>query len=294
LHKLETDAEYAFLHEAEAVAIPQIQSILAKKAEGRPVTPEEYQVLLQFVDRVERGVLRKRQAVKLEENEQYQAIRSKIPEQAFSIYLEDLPLSVRTFSALSEAGYDSLGGLMLQIELDSDAILRLGGIGPKALEEIKTVIATMQFEGTVVEPEGEAEAASVIESEVEPKEAAVPETSDAIVLEPAEIPEAVEGVAEGLPVEEGAALVEVAVEPSTVETEAEENLDQLFKVSSEMLISRELDEDEDDEDSSKKDKKGKKKKRKHIEMEYDPDRDIMIVKHPRKRGEGDWDDDWKI
>lgn len=294
LHKLETDAEYAFLHEAEEAVIPQIQSILAKKAEGRPVTPEEYQVLLQFVDRVERGVLRKRQAVKLEENEQYQAIRSKIPEQAFSIYLEDLPLSVRTFSALSEAGYDSLGGLMLQIELDSDAILRLGGIGPKALEEIKSVIATMQFEGTVVEPEGEAEAAPVLETEVEPKEAAVPETSDAIVLEPAEIPEAVEVVAEGLPVEVGTALVEVAVEPSTVETEAEENLDQLFKVSSEMLISRELDEDEDDEDSSKKDKKGKKKKRKHIEMEYDPDRDIMIVKHPRKRGEGDWNDDWKI
>jgi N utilization substance protein A len=299
LHKLEADPEYAFMQADEESVIPQIQSILAKKAEGRPVTPEEYQVLFQFVDRLERGILRKRHATKLEENEQYQAIRSKIPEQAFATYLEDLPLSVRTFSALSEAGYDSLGSLMLQIELDSDAILRLGGIGPKALEEIKSVIAAMSAEEAEVEAEAEAE--EEVEAEAEefpaqeielPSEPVVVEPVEAVLVEGIEVPEVTEPVEEEPLLAEEPVSAEITEPVMSTSEVAEDDLDQLFKVSSEMLMVRELDEEDEEDISLKKGKKAKKKKRKHVEMEYDPDRDIMIVKHTRKRGDSDWDENY--
>ena len=68
-----------------------------------------------------------------------------IHEKAFSIFLEDLPFSPRIYNLLSEAGYDTLGSLILQLGLDSDAILALGGIGPKALDEIKSVISSIKF-----------------------------------------------------------------------------------------------------------------------------------------------------
>ncbi|MFU8771116.1 MAG: transcription termination factor NusA, partial [Anaerolineales bacterium] len=55
LHKLQTKDEYALIAEQEAGLVGQIEAILAKKNEGRPVTPEEYTTLGQFVDRVERG-----------------------------------------------------------------------------------------------------------------------------------------------------------------------------------------------------------------------------------------------
>src|SRR5512135_2850600 len=62
VYRLQTDPVYAAVAEAETTNIENIQGMLAKKAEGRPVTPEEYQVLSQFVDRIERGLIRQRQA----------------------------------------------------------------------------------------------------------------------------------------------------------------------------------------------------------------------------------------
>ena len=64
VHRLQSDVEFAAMAEIESENIPRVEVILAKKAEGRPVTPEEYQVLGQFVDRVERFMIRQRQEEK--------------------------------------------------------------------------------------------------------------------------------------------------------------------------------------------------------------------------------------
>ena len=55
--KLQRDAALAALLPNVVESIPQIEEVLAKKAEGRPVTPEEYTALGQFVDRVERRTI---------------------------------------------------------------------------------------------------------------------------------------------------------------------------------------------------------------------------------------------
>ncbi len=54
ISKLQGDPSLASLAEVETPHIPAIEAILTKKEEGRPLTPEEYLSLIQFVDRVER------------------------------------------------------------------------------------------------------------------------------------------------------------------------------------------------------------------------------------------------
>jgi transcription termination/antitermination protein NusA len=298
LNKLQNDPEYAFLLDSETDTMPQVEAVLAKKAEGRPVTPEEFQQLVQFVDRVERGIIRRRHVEKSETDERYKLVRDSIPEKAFTIFLEDLPFSPRIYNLLSEAGYDTLGSLMLQLGLDSDAILALGGIGPKALDEIKSVISSIKF---TVEEEVPIEPVGVVE---EPE---MPEEGIPVSIEPVEALEVPleftpEAEMAGVEVEPELAVPEVIepTEPAVAEESSplaiedeEKSLDSLFKLRPEVFTEAVADdEEEEDELGPKKGKKAKKKKRKFTEMEYDPDRDVMVVKKKRKRGTGEWEDTW--
>ena len=79
LAKLQSDAELAAALPGSVEIIPQVQEALAKKAENRPVTPEEYTVLGQFVDRVERRTTQiKEEAVRADE-ERLAAARAEVP-----------------------------------------------------------------------------------------------------------------------------------------------------------------------------------------------------------------------
>ena len=145
LHKLKSDSEYATLAEREAEMRLQIESILAKKAEGRPIPPEEYQQLTQFVDRVERGIIRQRSGAKRVEDERELAARALIPAAAFEMPIEDLPLSDKVYNLLLEAGYLRVGDLLLQLKVNPDAILALSGVGAKVMREILTITNTLEF-----------------------------------------------------------------------------------------------------------------------------------------------------
>ncbi|MFV9674983.1 MAG: transcription termination factor NusA, partial [Anaerolineales bacterium] len=50
---LTTDSSFAEVAEEQAETVLQVEAILTKKEEGRPITPEEYQTLTSFVDRVQ-------------------------------------------------------------------------------------------------------------------------------------------------------------------------------------------------------------------------------------------------
>ena len=64
---------------------------------------------------------------------------------AFAMTLEDLGLGDRVYDLLSSTGYQTVGDLMLQIELDADAVLGISGIGPKAMEDIHQRLANLTF-----------------------------------------------------------------------------------------------------------------------------------------------------
>ena len=87
LYKLQTNPEYKIFNRQEEEIIPQIDSVMAKKAEGRPITPEEYHIMGSFVDRVELGVIQRRQAIKEEYEQRLQAAQDAVPEAVY-----DLPI----------------------------------------------------------------------------------------------------------------------------------------------------------------------------------------------------------
>ena len=306
LHKLQTDSEYAIVAEKESGVIGQIESVLAKKSEGRPVTPEEYALLSQFVDRVERGVIQQRQEEQKLEIDRRETARAAIPELAFDMPLEELNLPDRVNSILLEADFYTVGNLMLQMQLDSDAILALNGIGPKAMQDIETALDEVSFPEVIEEIEPVDEIEVEIEGEAE------------ITEEVAELPEILEPQPEEEPVEpEPAAedIVEEVVEPETqvgevieAKEEAEEeemiaaaeeeeeempaSLDEIFALKPEVFEAIPTEEEEEEEEVERK--KKKKKKKKFVEMEYDPDKDVVVVKRKRKRGSvEEWDDDWE-
>jgi transcription termination/antitermination protein NusA len=307
IHRLQSDVEFASMAANEADNMPRVEVILAKKAEGRPITPEEYQFLSQFVDRVERGLIHRRTAEKLAEEQRRKEIRSTVPAPAFEMPLDGLALSDRIFDLLSASGYETVGDLMFQLALDEDAVLGLSGIGPKAMEEIKDKLANLSFpspepEEIIVEvTEPVAAEAELAEAEPSPIEAEVIE--EVLEEQPEEIPSAevvIEEPVEVLPVE-ASAVTEQAEEQAESETVSEDageepekviDFNEIFTLRPEILgVATETEEEEEEEDLDKKGKK-KKKKKKFVEVEYDPDRDITVVKRKRKRGT--WEDDWNI
>lgn len=309
LYKLQNDPKFAEMAVREEATVPQVEAVLAKKAEGRPVTPEEYQVLNQFVDRVERSVLQQRQDEKQAERERQQLAEANVPEAAFEIPIEKFEVSDRVYAVITEAGYQNVGELMVKMRTDPDSILRLSGMGPKGMRELEEALNAVDEKLTAeAAPAAEqvAEAETVEEAQVETVEEPEPVAEEPVTAEPEvaapaepEVVEAQEAVEEAV-VEAEVAEEPVAVgpEPEPVQepaAEAEEEgmdlLDELLALQTDALEIDEDEEEEEGDDRKRGKKKGKKKKRKFVEMEYDPDQDIMVVKKKRKRG---GEDDWEI
>jgi N utilization substance protein A len=325
INKLRTEPEFVTLAENETDIVPQIEAILGKKAEGRPVTPEEYQILNQFVDRVERGIIRQRAGVRMVEDEQAKLARETIPTPAFEMPLDDLPLAERAHNVLIEAGYLTIGDLMLQMKINQDAILGLDGVGAKVMRDIEAALATVRFpkveeEITPEEAPVSAEAGAPLpQPEIPQPEIPQPELTETLVEQPplGALPVeaeslAVEGPAEtpipseipasdvtlpeieigsealeAAPSGEVTAETPTATEPATAETIP---FDELFAITPAPYEGEE--EEEEGEEGSEHGKKTKKaKKKRFTEVEYDPDRDVVISRKKHKRSD-EWDETW--
>ncbi len=291
LHQLQNDPDYAFLREGETETVPRVEVVLAKKAEGRPIQPEEYHLLSQFVDRVERGLINRRSAEKRAEDDRRKDARLTIPAEAFEMPLESLGLSERVYSLLNEStAYPTVGDLMLQLAMNSDAILAISGIGPKAMEDIQQQLDAIAWpkaveEAAEVEVEVEAPAEVLLVSEpAAEEEAPIAVEIPAGVPQPAEMALQMEPLQPG--VEQPAAEEGTVVPPAA----AEESFGDLFTLKPGDLVAVESDDEDEESDSADKKAKKKTKKKRFVEVEYDPDRDVTLVKHKSKRGE-DWSED---
>jgi N utilization substance protein A len=298
LAKLQSDEKYAELKEREGEAMEKLAGLLEKKAEGRPLPPEDYSFMAGFVDRVERKVEKKRREEDLEEKRRYEEELASVPPLTFDINILDVDLKEHVLYILQEAGMDTLGDLVLKMRLDEDAILGLNGIGPKAFEEIKELTdalrVTPEEAAAMAAAQAEAEAAAEAEAEIEAATEAVNETETEAVAEvEAEAPaeEAVE-TAEAEPVaeEEAVAEVEEEAEPEPEpepepevkapvakrveeedEEEEEDDFDKLFSYDArkygyyEDEKPRFVEEDKDSDTKSGSKKKKKKKRRPSID-----------------------------
>lgn len=286
LYKLQTNPEYKIFNRQEEEIIPQIDSVMAKKAEGRPITPEEYHLMGSFVDRVEQGVIQRRQAIKKEYEQRLQAAQDAVPEVVYDLPIFTLGLSKKITKALEAEEYENIGDLMVQYFFDPTKLSDIKGVGEKTLEDINKAFDLLTSSLPEPEPEVEAEAEPVETDLIEPLE---PE-------EEGEISEGVkkdeEPVIEDVDETVAEETVEESVEPAAEIPESEEelptSLEEIFKLRPDML---DLPDISDEEDASSK----KKQKKKYIDVEYDPDQDVTIYrkKHKNVTDEwDDWDDDW--
>jgi N utilization substance protein A len=316
LRILATDDLFKTLAKAESDAIEQVETILTKKAENRPIPPEEYQLLTSFVDRIQSFIAAERDSVRQERREKLEVIRETIPVSAYDTAITDVDISSRVLNILTEAGYENAGHVMEQLELDDDMILGLHGFGPKALDEVRTKLGEYEFpiveveepEAVEVEPELVeeviAEAEAIIEQAGEAEEVAAeegepvledeqvvspePEVSEkeivaevAEALDEAEVlePETVDEVVEG----------EIVEEPADIETVFGE-------VAEELGIVADEDRDEllivDDELATAERKQEDKRKRRIVE--FDPESGETIVRRRRKRKGEEWEDDFDV
>jgi N utilization substance protein A len=296
LSEAASDAMYKVQHDpalesfaTDQELMTQIEGLLAKKAEGRSLSMDENDHLMHFVDRVERRtaarlVPEKKQIEDLFETE----LRKSIPAEAFEKNILDSGLPDHVANLLQEAGYFTVGELALRMKTHPDDILKLQGIGPKAMLEINHLMDTLAI--TAVSPEAEAAAP------VEPVEAVnqievAPVTTEEIPAAQA-VPE-VTAPAEAVPAGETESGEAIPVGVAEPEIEEEVSFDELFSLKPDMLEVEETEEEEVEGEGAKIDdttKKKKKKKRKSVEIEYDPDRDVVLSKKKHKRGDGfDWE-----
>lgn len=291
LQRLQTSGEYADQAAQETEVMPQIETILAKKAEGRPVMPEEYQTLGGFVNRIQQEIHGRRQVERRELLAKLAEVREQIPATAYDVSLEEVGLKTRVFNLLEEAGYKTAGQVLEQIFIDEDKILGLSGFGPKSLREARETLESFEYPEPVVEvieeePE-EVEAEAVVDAEV-PEEEVVEEVEIAEAVEPEEevveeIP-AVEAV-----VEAEAEAVEEPAEVISEEIDEAEIIEEAAALFTE-AVTDETDEELLDEFDEELEREAKRSRDRRRVVEFDPDLGELVVKRRRKRDQEEWED----
>jgi N utilization substance protein A len=260
--KVQTDPSLANIAEVEHDHVPVIEEILSKKSAGRPLTPEEFLSLIQFVDRVERRTVEQKKAEAAAEKELVSAARADIPDAAFDADIVTLNLPDHVYTILTEAEHRTVGNLMMTMKLNPDSVLSLSGIGPKAMQAIQAALANATF------PEPEI---------------------------PAEIPQGVSDI----PLEESVAattlpIVPVAEEPAPIleeipatvaptEDAKEEDFDKIFSLQNVIAVPVAVEEESEEERNKKKEKKAKKGR----ELEFDEKRGEVVARKKHKRGDDD-------
>ncbi len=279
LFKLKNDAAFETMRANEEANIELMEEFLARKAEGRPLTPEEYDQMAKFVDRVERKATTKTEEQKQAEQDQFEELKKLVPASAFALNILDSNLPEHVAYILQEAGFSTVGELAIQMKLEPDNILRLQGIGPRAMVNIETLMTSLDEQLVVETEQVETVAGETAQEEITAEEeVTLPDTDETLVTESAEELEAAV-----LSPSEAVAQTEQA----PVEEEEEISLEEIFTLRPEVLDTSVLSEDEDMDDADKS--KKKKKKSKHVVVTYDPDRDLTMVTKKHKRGENDWD-----
>jgi len=283
--KLKNDPELAALLPNAVETIPAVEEVLTKKAENRPVTPEEFDLVGKFVDRVERRTIQiKEEAVRAESGfgPVINVTHAEVPAAAFAMPLDQIGLKEHIFNIMVEAGYDNVGALMAMLKTDPDRVLGLPGIGPKAMQNIEESLAVVKF------PEPEVEA---VPTQPEPAPVTDAEATSETVIEPAQVPTDAAPVAE-TPVAEKQATAKKESKKHVEEPEDDEHkdgisLDALFEMKPEIFQGGATEE----EDTTDK-KKGKKGKKKSVELEFDEELGEVVARKKHKRGDDDLGGDW--
>ncbi len=268
--------------------LEKVRFILEKKAANRPITSEDYYILDRLVSGVEGRIIAESMAAREGLRIRRAEARKAVPDVAWSLDLEELDLPGRIHNLLLDNRVETVGAVLMVLNMGDDVFLGFKGLGEKALETVKEAVANLEIlhEETAVEAEetGEELAEEAVEELVEAKmEAEEPKAEAVAVEETAEV-EAVE--------------VEIEAEAAAEEVEPVDIIDDLSKP----LVSKKP------EKETKK-KKAKvvvveepapepvapetpKRKHKGRQLVFDEDAGEVVVKRKRKgsRSRSDWEE----
>jgi len=271
-NQLRTSEKFTDVAQTNAEFLNQTGTVLAKKAEGKPITPEEYQLLAKVIDLAEKKMARGRQDERAAKVQKVAEIKATIPAAAHQMPLAEAHLPEVLQRLLADADFETVGEVMEQLALDENRILQVEGFTAKEVEELKAALAAIEFSKPAPEPEPEPEAAP--EPAPEPAalaavEAAPAETPAQPTVE-AEAPAQAEAAAAGAP--EAVLPAAEGSEPEAVEEAAEESEEDFG--------------DKDEEEVSDGDKKVKKKSKKKgaTEIVYDEELGVYVKRKAHKAG----------
>jgi N utilization substance protein A len=271
-----------------AELLPSVANILRRYEKERlPYSSEELRTLRQVIEGVrgyyallrdaERARLvaeetARRAALETAEAERrvvIEAALARIPPQAHDIPLTEIDLSTRVLGHLERADLATVGDVMTHMAEGDEGLLKLDGIGPKSLAEVKHCIKALTL------PEVE-EAAPTEEAvaEVEVEAEAEIEAKAALPVEPA--PEAPAKVTKVAP--------EVQAPEAIEEAPAEEAVSEEVPVVAEIPEPIFEEEEEEEIEIGPEDReKRERDRRRRRELVYDEDLGVLVARRRRKR-----------
>jgi transcription termination/antitermination protein NusA len=256
--------------------IEETRRIMEKKAANKAVQPEEFNTLARFADLVEKRLLGQREAARQARIAEINAVKSTLPQGAFSLPITALDLPDEIMETLQPLV--SVGEIMWRFLIDEDRLRQmLKGLPDDSLARVQTALDKVVIPDEVIEnPAVEEVLQPTAETGDEPAVEGVSEEAvrDAFADEPLEpVP--------SLPTVQRKVVRPVAEPVTTLEDVEVE------------------DEDEGDDSVSggktgKKEKKKKKKERQQRrQLIFDEEIGQVIAKRRRKGGRerGEWDDE---
>jgi N utilization substance protein A len=275
----------------------EITRIIEKKQANRPIQPEEFRVLTDFVSMAERRLLADREAGRAGRREAMDVVRKVVPERAFRMQIQELELDDDINRALSRL--ENVGELMIRMLADEENLERLlkqGGAGDDAMEAIRYALDDLVvLRAAMAQPQAEPKPEPEPEPEPPAAEPVVEPHSEPLgLLTPVDAEEEpvaeVAQVAAG-PTDEEAALLPAFGDVPDVEealpgAPPKEERHKLARFEPEDVEESEID---DDVQGGKHGKKGKRKQR---ELVFDEERGEVVARRRRKgsRRREEWDE----
>ncbi len=283
----------------DEILLEKVSHILEKKESGRPITSEDYQMLSRVVAGVEGRIVANRAESHAEVRRERAEARKRVPAVAWKLPLEELDLPGRIHNLLLDNNIETVGDVLLTLDLGDGVFLEFRGFGDKMLETLKEYVAVYNLpdEETLAEAVDGETLAAVDEALVEDaaaEVAAVEEVEEELLETEALEDELLDEVVEE--------IIEEVVEEELVEEESETipDIDDLSKSIFERVpepvekkkkpavvvvspADRPADEPETDD---------KTDSRRGRSLVFDEKAGEVVVKRKRKRGRGrpEWED----
>ncbi len=277
-----------------AEQLPRVANILRQhEEEDMPYSNEELLAMRQVIEGVQRYYATQRNAerariiaeekariaaieeAKAERRTAIEAARAQIAEQAYDIPLTDIGLSTRVLGHLERSELENVGDVMEHLAEGDEGLLKLDGIGPKSLSEVKECLENLDLlqadEVEAVEmAEIEEEPSAIVEDVAETVETAL--EIEATVVETAETPvlealEALEEEIEEVEEIEAAEAIEAIEHPAADAAEAPPEVEMVETPAEEAPIVPEEEEESEEAEVAPEVKEKERKKTQFVEDE---------------------------